>query len=333
MGRWFTRQELYDLVWSEPVSKVAPRYGISDVSFSKACARARVPLPPRGYWAKLRFGKPVVQVPLPKRGPGQSDRVHVGALTYGRSDEEDEELLKEIIPPEFPDDIRAIAAAIGPRVGRPRVPLLASQTHPVIERLLEEDTQRRAEKARRSYVYEWREPRFERPIDQRRLRIVNAIFLALERVDAEPDARTTMGLQFGAAVGDTWVPIEVGPMAKPKRGAPATASTKLQVQLPVEGIPGCESGIWDESESALDPRIGEIVTGVIVAAELLHRKREQEWYEFLVDLKGRREEERLQQQLEAERRERERRRAEEQARIDRLLREADQFRRAAEIRA
>jgi len=54
-----TRQQLYELVWSEPVSKIAPRYNISGVGFAKLCRREDVPLPPRGYWAKLKFGKKV----------------------------------------------------------------------------------------------------------------------------------------------------------------------------------------------------------------------------------------------------------------------------------
>src|SRR5688572_24228038 len=112
MGKWRTRQELYELVWSEPVSKIAPRYGISDVSFGKACTRTRVPLPPRGYWAKLRFGKAVARTPLSERGPGMSDRVYVGTRTYGQSSDEEGELLPEIVPPEFPDDIPALAAAV-----------------------------------------------------------------------------------------------------------------------------------------------------------------------------------------------------------------------------
>lgn len=32
-----TRQELYDLVWSEPVYKVAERYAISGVALAKKC--------------------------------------------------------------------------------------------------------------------------------------------------------------------------------------------------------------------------------------------------------------------------------------------------------
>ena len=44
----FTRQELYDLVWTKPVTKLAPEFGISDVGLGKICRRHIIPLPPRG---------------------------------------------------------------------------------------------------------------------------------------------------------------------------------------------------------------------------------------------------------------------------------------------
>jgi hypothetical protein len=64
-----TREELYEQVWSEPMQKLAKKYGISDVGLAKTCRRMRVPLPGRGYWAKKQFGKSVRRSPLPKLPP------------------------------------------------------------------------------------------------------------------------------------------------------------------------------------------------------------------------------------------------------------------------
>ena len=46
-----SRQELYERVWSAPVSKIAPEFGLSDVGLAKACRRLKVPIPSVGYWA------------------------------------------------------------------------------------------------------------------------------------------------------------------------------------------------------------------------------------------------------------------------------------------
>jgi hypothetical protein len=51
-------------VWDEPLVKLAKRYRISDVRVGKVCRRLQIPLPGRGYWAKRKTGKPVVQPPL-----------------------------------------------------------------------------------------------------------------------------------------------------------------------------------------------------------------------------------------------------------------------------
>ncbi|MGE0667845.1 MAG: hypothetical protein AB7O49_14920 [Sphingomonadales bacterium] len=55
----FTRRELYDLVWARPMTKVAADLGISDVALGKICIRHRIPVPGRGYWAKVAVGKSV----------------------------------------------------------------------------------------------------------------------------------------------------------------------------------------------------------------------------------------------------------------------------------
>jgi len=61
----YERQKLYEEVWKEPVVVVAKRYGISDVALAKACRKLAVPLPPRGYWTRLRARNAPPRPPLP----------------------------------------------------------------------------------------------------------------------------------------------------------------------------------------------------------------------------------------------------------------------------
>ena len=60
----FSRQELYDLVWTQPIATLAATYAITDVGLAKACRRAGIPVPHRGYWAKLAAGRPAEKQPL-----------------------------------------------------------------------------------------------------------------------------------------------------------------------------------------------------------------------------------------------------------------------------
>jgi hypothetical protein len=64
------RRSLYEEVWKEPVRIVAPRYGLSDVGLAKLCRRLAIPLPSRGYWAKVAAGKIMGRPALPPTPEG-----------------------------------------------------------------------------------------------------------------------------------------------------------------------------------------------------------------------------------------------------------------------
>jgi len=49
-----TRDELYTLVWAEPMTTLARQYGLSDRGLAKLCDRKGIPTPGRDYWAKLQ---------------------------------------------------------------------------------------------------------------------------------------------------------------------------------------------------------------------------------------------------------------------------------------
>ena len=59
-----TRKELYDLVWSEPMTTICKRFGLSDNGLRKRCKSMNIPTPPLGYWAKLKYGKQVTPLPF-----------------------------------------------------------------------------------------------------------------------------------------------------------------------------------------------------------------------------------------------------------------------------
>ena len=101
MQREFTRKELYDLVWSQPMRTVAAGLGISDVAIAKQCRKANIPVPNRGYWARKQAGKRTIQIELPPRFPGASDRVGGSSRDhyYWHGSDWAEEFLKVPVPP------------------------------------------------------------------------------------------------------------------------------------------------------------------------------------------------------------------------------------------
>lgn len=62
----YDRKALYEQVWSQPVQVVAKSYGISGVRLGKVCRTLYVPVPPRGYWARVENGYVTKRPRLPE---------------------------------------------------------------------------------------------------------------------------------------------------------------------------------------------------------------------------------------------------------------------------
>jgi hypothetical protein len=62
----FTRAELYEKAWTEPMATLGPKLGLSDTGLRKICEKHHIPTPPRGYWAKVAVGQRIKRPPLPK---------------------------------------------------------------------------------------------------------------------------------------------------------------------------------------------------------------------------------------------------------------------------
>lgn len=102
-----TREELYDRVWSTPMQKLAPEFGLSDVGLAKVCKRYKIPRPSRGYWAKLECGKKVHKFPLFRVKDGSLSRIHLR-----RNSVREEPKEKPPKPPlAFHPDIAALISA------------------------------------------------------------------------------------------------------------------------------------------------------------------------------------------------------------------------------
>jgi hypothetical protein len=107
-----TREQLYERVWSTPMTRLAREFGLSDVGLAKICRKHGIPRPPRGHWARLEHGKPVRQATLP--------------------DMEDEGLRTVVIDPHHPDPDVGPST---PRRERPEpipVPEELVDPHPVV---------------------------------------------------------------------------------------------------------------------------------------------------------------------------------------------------------
>ncbi len=61
-----TREQLFELVWSKPITQLEQSHGFAVGSLAKLCAKHNVPTPPRGYWTQVHAGRPPARARLPR---------------------------------------------------------------------------------------------------------------------------------------------------------------------------------------------------------------------------------------------------------------------------
>jgi hypothetical protein len=72
-----SRPELFERVWGQSMVTLAREWGLSDRGLAKACRRLKIPVPPRGYWARKAAGKAVRKPQLPDLNEGEAELIVV----------------------------------------------------------------------------------------------------------------------------------------------------------------------------------------------------------------------------------------------------------------
>jgi len=336
MAKWISRTELYDLVWAEPLRNLSERFGISDVALKKCCQRSAIPTPERGYWARKDAGKETYVPALPERPPAMEEDVVVGAgnsFSYWYGPElSREELLGPLpSPPEFATPLEVVRERVAKIIGKVSVSREVKVWHPAIQRLLNDDEARR-EKFRKN-GWSWDKPVFESPLEVRRLRILNSLFVAVGRLNgkASPDKDAR---KASLSFYKQHIHITLGPTKQNRRDKAAeTPRDRLTLAI-LDGYNSeKELQAWHDGDgSRLEQQITAIAVEIVTLAESKYRDSMVRRYNWRVEQKAKLEEEDRKRKLEAERAERERIKRLEQARIDGLLSDAAAFQKSAAIR-
>lgn len=343
-GRRLTRQELYDLVWSGPISGLPPLVGVSTVTIAKACREMYVPTPPQGYWLRQKTGKNVSRIPLPRRPPGLADDLMFGGGPYWRvyrPSLSDDELLGPVPPePSFDESLDEIRKRVEASVKKILVPKDMARVHPVVGRLLAQDEAKRQKTRGQSYVMSWDEAVYESPAQQRRLRIASAILMAAAGLGCSADMAGTTAM--GAVLNDFYVKVghqrvtlraEVIEVSeRVGKGADAKARRTEKIRISLSGARDGKELSWLDGEIRLEQHATEIVQAIIVQGEEQHRRQVLGNHAWRISAQANLIERHRMEREEAERRERERLVNLEREQLERLLEEAEAFRRAEAIR-
>jgi hypothetical protein len=301
---------------------------------------SRDPTPARGYWAKKEAGKSTLKDVLPARPPGMADEVIVaGRWNYWHAHWSDEELLAPVpSPPEFPESIELVRERIAKVIGKLTVPRDIGICHPAIDRLLKEDDKRREKQRAGRYPTSWDNPLFDAPIERRRLRILNTVFMGTARMNGKPTISGREAHSIHLAFYQQHVAIRLDRPKRPSRRSYSEqdaeqSDARLCFSI-LESLGSDKERVsWQDDEGGgLESRLWEIAIQLVLTAEVQHRESTIRQYQWRVERKAQLEEEEREQKLKAGHAEHGRRKRLERARIERLLEDAAAFQQAGAIR-
>lgn len=331
-----SRRDLYNLVWAEPMRTVAQRFGMSDVGLKKHCSGANIPVPERGYWARVAAGRKPPRQALPPRTPGGSDQAQIGR-SHTRWNLDLEARLAEPVPPppSFEEPLEAVRARTTKALRPVKLCRDLSNPHGSLRKLLDAD-RRRAEKALRD-GWSWDKPFFAGGFERRRLRILNSLANGLASVGPRLEVRGQAGRDLIAIVGVTQLVLALDhPKAKADRHGEWSAregpEDDIRIVIGAEDAPDYTARWADDARAKLEGRLSEIVLEIVVAGEAEYRRRKIQHHAWQLAERARLEAERDRRRKEAEQRALEQEAAERAARREHLLDQAAAWRSAQDIR-
>jgi len=327
-----SRAELFDLVWSQPRTKLAIRFKVSDVALAKKCRSANIPMPPAGYWARVAAGARLSRLELPLRLPGEKDVIAVREPRYASAPTVD---TGELQPPYYAESVDTLVDAAVKQLGRVLAQRDIADAHSGLARVLRKEEERRKKFAEMKWSYY--KPKFDDASSQRQLRLYSAIFRALAKlgikgaVSEEQQWKQGVGttdrlsgsLEFGGAVVTLFFVAAEAP----------SKTTKLKLLVGGD-TDGQAHSVWsDEPQLPLEKQLDSIVRSILVCAEDRMREHAQRSYEWALEGRERRKREREEQRLAENARLAAQAAREQQLRLDSLIAAASRRQRAVEIRA
>lgn len=262
---------------------LAAKLELSDVGLKKLLTRRGVASPPQGYWNKIRAGKKVPSLPkaAPRRA-GELGRVSVGAcfakVLPTATPFPSEGPFASALVPENLDELHAQELKA---IGKVSVPQTLDRPHNGLVQLLKQEQSRREKNAEREWTFD--EPKFDNPLGKRRLKIFNALFLALSKRGHDGDTYERDGeIHARAAIGDSYLGLDIGIIGshrtvrqhgylRPVPDLPASTPLALRID---PGFDRKATVSWqDDGDAKLESKIAEITASIIVAGEKKFRLR------------------------------------------------------------
>jgi hypothetical protein len=235
--------------------------------------------------------------------------------------------------PTFAETLEALAARLREQIGIVRRTRDLEGAHPRIQKLLDADEHRRDQQAKTSYpIYD--APIFETGFEKRRLRILNSLLRALDRMNVSVSIDGREARTLVAHVGDFSVGFAIDGISV-KTASPQQKGVSGPIRCQLMALCGGDQPIesWTDVEGQpLETRLADIAVAIVIHGERVCRSSAQH-REWVIKRKAEIVEEERRKEAERRRLERERLDRLEKARVGRLLAQAKALREAQEIRA
>lgn len=195
---------------------------------------------------------------------------------------------------------------------------------------------KRKEQRDSNYAWAWNAPIFDSPLQRRRLRILNALLLALAKQGFSGSVRGDKADEITIHIGRTSFEIELTETPRNPRTAGQNETRQRRESLRLAIKAGYKTAAIslteDQPGRALETSLRTTLVNLIVLGEERYREHQIDHHKWRLKHRLERIEEARKQKAEAERKERERIAVLEKARVDRLLEEAQALQRARDIR-
>lgn len=271
MDEVYDREKLYEEIWREPVTTVAKRYGVSDVALHKACKRLNVPMPPRGYWAKVQAGQALEKTPLHKTDGPKTIIRHIAEAVVDASTAEAPERFSFL-----PEEERAKAIQICDAV---EVQEKLLKPHLLIKQDKELRVDKRRKEREAELSYGWERPRYGyeywQEFDKKLLCLaipkdefhraycfLNAIFHAIEDLGGS--------VKQNESNGQTEIRMMRDPVSIKLRSKDGNFS------FMIDDYHAPRKNWRDGKTRNLESLVGDIVEGIYECANILKVRREEE---------------------------------------------------------
>jgi hypothetical protein len=284
-----TREELYELVWTEPIQTLATRFGISDVALKKRLVKMRVPTPGRGAWAKKAAGGTMRRPALPRlpasvpfatltavfRGaPKTTDQEQAAEATGPVADQARYESLPEhqITVPEMLTDPHSLVATTVLLLRRSRTDAQHVLVPSGKKHLAIHVTLGTADRAMLLY--------------DTLIKALEARGFSVKVASGEhgPATTVTIGMErIGLLIDERIDRVERKPDPKVRHPVygrqydySPTGRLSIRLQLPYLGEARVRQNWWDASKQRVESCLNSVVVGLVTAAEALKAQRNEQ---------------------------------------------------------